>query len=146
MLKANWLLTDASAGWLMTELKAQGSRGTTLKSQSVVTDGNWHHVGLAWDGTNRILYVDDAEVARDTQPSLPISGTGLYMGAGSKLSKGTFWSGLIDDVRIYSRVGEAITLAAQLPCSKSIQRITQRAESFSALSYNGTGVLCRTLA
>ena len=29
---------------------------------------------------------------------------GLYLGAGSKLDAGSFWSGLIDDVRIYSRV------------------------------------------
>ena len=103
MLKANWLSTDANAGWLMTELKAQGSLGTTLQSQSVVTDGNWHRVGLVWDGTNRLLYVDDMEVARDTQPSLPGSSTGLYIGVGNKLSKGSFWSGLIDDVRIYNR-------------------------------------------
>jgi hypothetical protein len=103
MVKANWLSTDANAGSLMTELKAQGSLGTNLQSQSVVTDGNWHRVGLVWDGTNRLLYVDDMEVARDTQPSLPSSTTGLYMGVGNKLSKGSFWSGLIDDVRIYNR-------------------------------------------
>jgi len=103
MAKANWLSTDANAGRLMTELKAQGSLGTTLQSQSVVTDGNWHRVGLVWDGTNRVLYADDREVARDTQPSLPSSTTGLYMGVGNKLSKGTFWSGLIDDLRIYNR-------------------------------------------
>ena len=101
--KANWLSTDANAGWLRTELKAQGSLGTTLQSQSVVTDGNWHRVGLVWDGTNRLLYVDDMEVARDTQPSLPDSSTALYMGVGNKRSNGTFWSGLIDDVRIYKR-------------------------------------------
>jgi len=104
MVKADWLLTDPSTGSLKTELKAQGSLGTTLQSQSVVTDGNWHRVGLVWDGTNRLLYVDDKEVARDTQPSLPDSSTGLYMGVGNKRSKGTFWSGLIDDVRIYDRV------------------------------------------
>jgi hypothetical protein len=103
MVKANWLSTNASAGWLTTELKTQGSLGTTLQSQSVVTDGNWHRVGLVWDGTNRMLYVDDKEVARDTQPSLPDSSTGLYMGVGNKLSKGSFWSGLIDDVRIYNQ-------------------------------------------
>jgi hypothetical protein len=103
MVKANWLSTDASTGCLMTELKAQGSSGTNLQSPTVVTDGNWHRVGLTWDGNHRTLYVDDVEVARDTQPSLPGVSTALYIGAGSKLSKGTFWSGLIDDVRIYNR-------------------------------------------
>jgi len=32
------------------------------------------------------------------------SGGGLYLGAGSTLTSGTFFSGLIDDVRIYNRV------------------------------------------
>jgi hypothetical protein len=28
---------------------------------------------------------------------------GLYIGAGKNLEPGTFWSGLIDDVRIFNR-------------------------------------------
>jgi len=52
---------------------------------------------------SRILYVDGAEAAQDTQATLIGSGGGLYIGAGSTLAPGTFWSGLIDDVRIYNR-------------------------------------------
>jgi subtilisin family serine protease len=50
--------------------------------------------------------VDGVEVARDIKSptTLTASTAGLYLGAGSKLEAGTFWSGLIDDVRIYSRV------------------------------------------
>ena len=70
----------------------------------MITDGQWHHVCLVWDGSHRILYVDGTEVARDTQTSLAASAGGLYIGAGSALAPGTFWSGLIDDVRIYNRV------------------------------------------
>jgi DNA-directed RNA polymerase subunit D len=58
-------------------------------------------VGLSWDGTNRILYVDDVEVARGTQASLAGSTGNLYVGAGSTMAPATFWKGLIDDVRIY---------------------------------------------
>jgi hypothetical protein len=99
----DWLLADASQGFLMTELKYGGRSKAALCSQTVVTDGNWHRVGLAWDGSNRVLYVDDVEVARDTQPDLVASAGGLYIGAGSGLTPGTFFSGLIDDVRIYDR-------------------------------------------
>jgi len=60
-------------------------------------------VGLSWDGSIRILYVDDVEVAKDTQGNLAISTGGLYFGAGSNLTAGSFWTGLIDDVRIYNR-------------------------------------------
>jgi hypothetical protein len=46
---------------------------------------------------------DGIEVAKDTQTSLAGSDGGLYFGAGKGLEAGTFWSGLIDDVRIYDR-------------------------------------------
>jgi hypothetical protein len=59
--------------------------------------------GLSWDGSNRVLYVDDVEVARDTQANLPSSAANLYIGAGSTMAATSFWKGLIDDVRIYDR-------------------------------------------
>jgi hypothetical protein len=74
-----------------------------LLSETVITDGNWHRVGLVWDGTNRILYVDDVAVAADTQSELVGSNGGLNIGCGKNLEPGSFWSGLIDDVRIYNR-------------------------------------------
>jgi hypothetical protein len=49
------------------------------------------------------LYVDDVEVARDTQAQFGDSASGLYIGTGKNLEVGTFFSGLIDDVRIYDR-------------------------------------------
>ena len=101
---ANWLMASSPGGLLMTDLKSAGRQGKLLTSTTVVTDGAWHRVGLTWDGSNRILYVDDVEVAKDTQLNLAGGGPGLYIGAGSKLAVGTFWSGLIDDVRIYDRV------------------------------------------
>ncbi len=52
---ANWLLADPSGGNLMTELGVFGRFVGPLLSQTTVTDGNWRHVGLAWDGSDRIL-------------------------------------------------------------------------------------------
>jgi hypothetical protein len=100
---ANWLMAGASDGGLTTELKGAGRTGKTLESAASVTDGAWHRVGFVWDGSNRALYVDDVEVARDTQTTLVGTYTGLHVGAGSTLVPGSFWSGLIDDVRIYNR-------------------------------------------
>jgi len=101
---SNWLCTDSVEGNLMTELKTYG-RGATgpLLSQTVITDGNWHHIGLIWDGSIRTLYVDDVEVAKDSQPNFQDSVSGLYIGTGKATEAGTYWSGLIDDVRIYNR-------------------------------------------
>jgi len=99
----SWLCTNASEGHLMTELKGFGRSATALLSQTVITDDNWHRIGLAWDGSQRTLYVDGVAVAEDIQDGMEGSDSGLYIGTGNALESGTFWSGLIDDVRIYNR-------------------------------------------
>jgi hypothetical protein len=99
---ANWLMVDAS-GALMTELKYAGRGGSPLCSETVVTDGDWHRIGLNWEGSALRLYVDDALVAEDTQDGLEDTFAGLVIGCGSTMAPGTFFSGLIDDVRIYNR-------------------------------------------
>jgi hypothetical protein len=100
---ANWLAIDAE-GNLMTELKGAGRSTGPLFSEAVITDGQWHRVGLVWDGSTRTLYVDGVVVAEDTQPNLESSQMGLNIGAGKAMEPGTYFSGLIDDVRIYNRV------------------------------------------
>ncbi len=100
---ANWLMAGASDGALATELKSSARTGKALKSAASITDGAWHRVGLVWDGANRILYVDNVEVARDTQAGLVTAGGGLNIGADASLQPGTFWAGLIDDVRLYNQ-------------------------------------------
>jgi len=100
---ANWLMAGATNGGLTTELKQSGRQGKPLTSSAIITDGAWHRVGLVWDGSNRILYVDDMEVARDTQPALDACAGGLYIGVGKDYAPATFFSGLIDDVRLYDR-------------------------------------------
>ncbi len=74
-----------------------------LLSEFVITDGEWHHIGLVWDGSNRTLCVDGVVVANDIQPGLEGSQMGLYIGTGKAMESGTYFSGLIDDVRIYNR-------------------------------------------
>jgi hypothetical protein len=103
---ANWLLADPSEGKLQTGLsRPAGGRYVPqpLISEFIITDGNWHRVGLTWDGSDKILYADGAEVARDTHAGLENSEGGLYIGASRNLDAASFFSGLTDDVRIYDR-------------------------------------------
>jgi hypothetical protein len=100
---ANWLSTDPFEGSLMTELTSPGRSGGPMLSQTNITDGNWHRICLVWDGFSRTLYVDSIAVAQDTQDGLGGSDNGLYIGTGKAMAPGTYFSGLIDDVRIYNR-------------------------------------------
>ena len=47
--------------------------------------------------------MDGVEVATDPQSDLMSSGGVLQIGCGKSAAPTTFWSGLIDDVRIYNR-------------------------------------------
>ena len=101
--EVNWVCADTLEGNLKTELKGTGRGAAILPSQTNITDGNWHRIGLVWDDSHRTLYVDEVAVAEDTQTNLVASENGLYIGTGKAMEPGSFWSGLIDDVRIYNR-------------------------------------------
>jgi hypothetical protein len=99
----NWLMADQITGALKTELGSDARFSSTLQCDTSICDGTWHEIGLVWDGTNRSLYVDGVEVAHDAQVHAADCWGSLYLGASDTLHPGSFWSGLIDDVRIYNR-------------------------------------------
>ena len=99
---STWLGIEPSNGTLITTLMER--QYDSLESEFVVTDGQWHHVGLTYDldELQRHLYVDGFEVAGDIDMVGPeASEGGLYFGAGKNLDVGSFFSGLINDIRIY---------------------------------------------
>ena len=75
------------------------------------------YIGFVWDGSYRSLYVDGTKVAKDTNALAPLkySNDGLYIGTSKALDAGTFFSGLIDDVRLYdvALIAEEIAALAQ---------------------------------
>jgi hypothetical protein len=104
---STWLGMDPS-GKLMTGLvppRAGWVNPQPLVSESVITDTQWHHIGFVWDGSYRALYIDGIEVAKDTAAQNPLKSAtgGLYIGCGKDKEPGSFFSGLIDDVRLYNR-------------------------------------------
>jgi predicted phosphodiesterase len=105
---ADWLAADLADGALRTGLRIPATTGRGVKppgpaliSSTVVTGDDWHQVGFVREAGERALYVDDIEVARDTAETLESAETGLYIGAASTLEPIGFFSGLVDDVRIY---------------------------------------------
>jgi len=103
---ANWLMADPLTGALKTELRSDARFSSTLKCYDCICDGDWHQVGLVWDGQNRSLYVDGEKVAEDTQVNLGACSGCLLLGGCSELNPGRFWAGSIDEVRVYHRAVE----------------------------------------
>jgi acyl-CoA thioesterase-1 len=101
-----WIGIDSVTGCLRTDLLYGARKATALVSNTpVAEDGQWHFIRFAWDGSRRYLYMDDIEVAVDSQPinNLLSSHAGFYFGAGPGLETDSFWTGMIDDLRIYKR-------------------------------------------
>ena len=88
----------------MNPIAAASGNASILQPETAITDGQWHRIGLVWDGSNRAFYLDGILVAEDAQANLQGSDSSLYIGTGKAMEHGTYWSGLVDDVRIYNRV------------------------------------------
>ena len=73
----------------------------------MIDDDQWHHIGLIYntqEGWKRQLYLDGVRVAMDSDPvQIMDCQASLYIGAGHGLEAGAFFSGMIDDVRIYNK-------------------------------------------
>jgi hypothetical protein len=96
-----YLAADPVDGTLMTEMIFLDY---PLKSEVVITDDQWHEVELEWDGDYRHLSVDGVEVAVDEIKIPLLNHTGwLDIGTGKDGQAGTYWSGLMDEIRIYKK-------------------------------------------
>jgi len=111
--KGTWLGMDLERK-LMTELTSGGRGSGELVSELAINNNDWHHVGVVWDGARRHLYIDGKEAAKDNRDlgQLRSSNGGLYFGAGKFLDAGSFWSGLIDEIKIYNRASSIEEIAA----------------------------------
>ncbi len=101
---SDWLTADALEGTLATGL-APSARNPLppLVSDTIITDGDWHRIAFTWDGAYRRLYVDDVLVAEREDVGLAECYGDLNIGCGKLMAPNTFFTGLIDDVRIYDR-------------------------------------------
>ena len=78
-----------------------------------VNDGQWHHIAVVYDGTDKIIYIDGVEVARNVNAH---SGSAIgknttrygFLGDGSEATSlngsrnNIYFDGAIDEVRIWS--------------------------------------------
>ena len=122
--------TDAGWRWIAAYGSAGGGQamfiglnGTTLYGGGYADDvlltnfweaDEWHHIGLTYDGTTARLYADGAEVASASKTWNLVPGRAHI---GRQVNDAfEFWSGSVDEVRIYDRVlsdGEMAWLAGR---------------------------------
>jgi hypothetical protein len=108
-------------GWNGTQLESSASASASANNKFTVTDttmnsawadGEWRHIAATWDGFLNVgrVYVDGAQVGPNTTGSSLAVGMQqaawqLPMALGARNNGGTldgFWSGLVDDLRIYA--------------------------------------------
>lgn len=73
-----------------------------LFAPSELTPNTWSHLAATYDGANFILYVNGGQVASRPQTGSIQPSTGLLT-LGGDPTFGQYWTGLIDEVRIYNR-------------------------------------------
>ncbi len=116
---SGWEL-DVSSGKLLFLLTNSYPSNTIQRSGSVtLTDGNWHHVAVTYDGSSTAAGVtfyedgvaDPAPVTNvDTLTSDPRGTSGLNIG--SRPADGFFFNGTIADVAVYNQQVSAARIAA----------------------------------
>lgn len=117
---AGWRTTAVSGKKFTFQIAAAGGWGavTTITS-SAQTLNQWHQIVGTYDGANMKLYVDGA-LDTGATPSNPIAKTGNILvpgGAGDKslyigswYGASAYFSGSIDDVRLYSQAFTAFEI------------------------------------
>lgn len=81
--------------------------GATRSSLTNVADGTWRHVGFTFQSgvaNGTILYINGVQVGAPTIMTINHQLEGIVFGAGNNPGTGEFFSGLLDEARIYNRV------------------------------------------
>ncbi|WP_449065406.1 LamG-like jellyroll fold domain-containing protein [Planomonospora algeriensis] len=90
---------SAPSGWM---LNSDASSHNTVNGSEALPVGEWSHVAVTRDGTTARLYVNGEEVGQTSVGgTLSDDGGALHIGGNTKW--GEYFSGLIDEVRVYDR-------------------------------------------
>ena len=97
-----WSITVANAK-VNFQVKDAAAKTVTITSTSTVTDGGWHHVAVARNGSAFKLYLDGnlAGSATNTQIAASIALDRTAIGAKRAAATSGFFNGSVDDVAYY---------------------------------------------
>ena len=95
------LLTVSNNGWFSVYISDLGSF-TAVGGEGVVTDDEWHHCAVIWDGKSITLYVDGKVVGewKEKLEGKQIIADDQDVYIGNEITNDTWHTGLIDEIRI----------------------------------------------
>jgi hypothetical protein len=111
-----------------------------ITSTKTYTDGEWHHILVVRDvDTDSIeLYVDGEQVGNTTDTQGDINPTGAaYLGAQPEYPNNRYYTGQLDDVRVYKRTVTLDEAGAPSQGPPEIEPICDRCESPTDIDGDG---------
>jgi hypothetical protein len=97
-----------------------GTADRTLRAVSALTPGTWVHIATTYDGINQRMFVNGVQVSSRAQAgNMTVGNQPLRIG-GNQVFSGEFYSGLIDNVRVYNRALTAAELSAEITAAGGV--------------------------
>jgi hypothetical protein len=92
----------------------------------VITAGQWHQVGLQWDGKFVRLYIDGVAVAKQSYKEIPVVGLSYAGETPFELGPGNGFVGQFGETRVYSRALSDQEVDAQYSEAVLLQNRTKK--------------------
>jgi hypothetical protein len=91
-----------------------GAAPQTLRGTAQLAAGVWTHLATTYDGVTQRLFINGVQVASRPQSGVISVGMGVLRIGGNSSFPGEFYTGLVDDVRIFNRALTATEIAASM--------------------------------
>ncbi|MGO4821444.1 MULTISPECIES: LamG-like jellyroll fold domain-containing protein [unclassified Flavobacterium] len=79
-----------------------GGTKHTITSNAVIPANIWHHIAVIYNGATAKMYVDGVTVVSKSMPTVPANSQSFLIGAADGVSTTSFFTGAIDEVRVWS--------------------------------------------
>lgn len=107
--------------------------GAYLGASGEATAGEWVHVAATYDGANLTLYVDTEEIETVATDPPYASTEPLHVGGDPGCGGRSWYTGLLDEVRIYNRVVSAAELAGLMAGGLAVDPADKLASTWGAI-------------
>lgn len=108
-----WMLgtTESSGHVVRARIKAGGSTITVIAGSGSLATGTWYHIAVTYDGSFVRLYLDGTNVGQSAKTGVLGTNSGVSVNIGRNPNASGYFSGRIDEARIYSLALTAAEIA-----------------------------------